>query len=54
METRPFGKTGERFPILSLGGEQIVDAHGCTEDEAVEIANAGDHDAMTAAKHGRR
>ena len=39
METRPFGKTGETFPILSFGGQRIVDAHGCTEDEAIEIVN---------------
>ena len=25
METRPFGKTGESFPILSFGGQRIVD-----------------------------
>jgi aryl-alcohol dehydrogenase-like predicted oxidoreductase len=40
METRPFGKTGETFPILSFGGQRIVDEHHCTEDEAVEIVNA--------------
>jgi len=39
METRPFGKTGETFPILSFGGQRIVDAHDCTEEEAVEIVN---------------
>ena len=39
METRPFGSTGESFPILSFGGQRIVDDHGCTEDEAVEILN---------------
>jgi len=39
METRPFGKTGEAFPILSFGGQRIVDEHGCAEDEAVEIVN---------------
>ena len=39
METRPFGKTGEAFPILSFGGQRIVDGHGCTEEEAVEILN---------------
>jgi len=39
METRPFGKTGESFPILSFGGQRIVDGHGCTEEEAVEIVN---------------
>jgi predicted aldo/keto reductase-like oxidoreductase len=40
METRPFGKTGEKFPILSFGGQRIVDDHNCTEDEAIEIVNA--------------
>ena len=39
METRPFGKTGEMFPILSFGGQRIVDDHGCTEEEAIEIVN---------------
>jgi aryl-alcohol dehydrogenase-like predicted oxidoreductase len=39
METRPFGKTGESFPILSFGGQRIVDGHGCAEDEAIEIVN---------------
>ena len=39
METRPFGKTGESFPILSFGGQRIVDEHQCTEDEAIEIVN---------------
>ena len=39
MQTRPFGKTGEAFPILSFGGQRIVDEHHCTEDEAIEIVN---------------
>jgi len=39
METRPFGSTGESFPILSFGGQRIVDEHNCTEEEAVEIVN---------------
>ncbi|MGD9030578.1 MAG: aldo/keto reductase [Anaerolineae bacterium] len=39
METRPFGKTGESFPILSFGGQRIVDAHGCTEELAIQIVN---------------
>jgi len=39
METRPFGKTGESFPILGFGGQRIVDEHDCTEDEAIEIVN---------------
>jgi len=39
METRPFGKTGQAFPILSFGGQRIVDEHNCTEDEAAAIVN---------------
>jgi aryl-alcohol dehydrogenase-like predicted oxidoreductase len=39
METRPFGKTGQSFPILSFGGQRIVDGHGCTEDEAIKVVN---------------
>ena len=39
METRPFGSTGESFPILSFGGQRIVDEHGCSEVEAVKIVN---------------
>jgi aryl-alcohol dehydrogenase-like predicted oxidoreductase len=39
MENRPFGKIGESFPILSFGGQRIVDEHNCTEDEAIEILN---------------
>ncbi len=39
METRPFGHTGASFPILSFGGQRIVDAHHCTEDQAVQIVN---------------
>ena len=39
MKTRPFGSTGESFPILSFGGQRIVDEHNCTEEEAIEIVN---------------
>jgi aryl-alcohol dehydrogenase-like predicted oxidoreductase len=39
MQTRPFGQTGQSFPILSFGGQRIVDEHDCTEDEAIEIVN---------------
>jgi uncharacterized protein len=39
VEKRPFGKTGEEFPILSLGCQRIVEAHQCTEDEAIAILN---------------
>jgi aryl-alcohol dehydrogenase-like predicted oxidoreductase len=37
METRPFGKTGERMPILSLGCQRLVDEEGCSEEQAVAI-----------------
>jgi aryl-alcohol dehydrogenase-like predicted oxidoreductase len=40
MEERPFGQTGESFPILSFGGQRIVDEHNCSEDEAIEIVHA--------------
>ena len=39
METRPFGKTEERFPILSFGAQRIVDEHDCTEEQAIAILN---------------
>ena len=39
METRPFGKIGKSFPILSFGGQRIVDEHHCTEAEAIRIVN---------------
>ena len=39
METRAFGKTGESFPILSFGGQRIVDDHDCTEEEVIQIVN---------------
>jgi hypothetical protein len=39
METRPFGKTGESFPILSFGAQRIVDEEGCSEDQAQAILN---------------
>jgi aryl-alcohol dehydrogenase-like predicted oxidoreductase len=39
METRPFGKTGESFPILSFGSQRIVDGEGCSEDQALKILN---------------
>jgi len=44
MEMRPFGKTGERFSILSFGAQRIVDAHQCSEAEALRMVNyALDH-----------
>ncbi len=39
MQTRPFGKTGQSFPILSFGGQRIVDEHHCNEEQAIEIVN---------------
>jgi aryl-alcohol dehydrogenase-like predicted oxidoreductase len=39
METRPFGKTGESFPILSFGAQRIVDEEGCSQEQALEILN---------------
>jgi aryl-alcohol dehydrogenase-like predicted oxidoreductase len=39
METRPFGKTGESFPILSFGAQRIVNEEGCNEDQALELLN---------------
>jgi uncharacterized protein len=44
MEGRTFGKTGEKFSILSFGGQRIVDGHGCSEMEAIKMLNyAIDH-----------
>ena len=44
METRPFGKTGERFSILSFGAQRIVDGHQCSEVDAIRMVNyALDH-----------
>ena len=39
METRPFGKTGESFPILSFGAQRVVDEEGCSQDQAMAILN---------------
>src|SRR5512141_1322789 len=39
MLEKPFGKTGQKFPILSFGAQRIVDGHGCTEAEAIRILN---------------
>ena len=44
MDARPFGKTGERFSILSFGAQRIVDGHQCSEAEAMRMVNyALDH-----------
>jgi aryl-alcohol dehydrogenase-like predicted oxidoreductase len=39
VETRPFGKTGEHFPILSFGAQRVVDEHDCSEEQAIAILN---------------
>ena len=39
MEQRPYGKTGEKFSILSFGAQRIVDGHGCSEKEALKMVN---------------
>ncbi len=39
MEERPYGKTGEKFSILSFGAQRIVDSHGCSEGDAIKILN---------------
>jgi aryl-alcohol dehydrogenase-like predicted oxidoreductase len=44
METRLFGRTGERFSILSFGAHRIVDGHNCSEADAIRMVNyALDH-----------
>jgi hypothetical protein len=44
MEERSYGKTGEKFPILSFGAQHIVDSDGCSEKEAAQmISYALDH-----------
>ena len=39
MEERPFGKIGVKFPILSFGAQRVVDGHGCSESQALNILN---------------
>jgi len=39
MEQRPYGKTGERFSILSFGAQRVVDSHGCSEKKAIQMLN---------------
>lgn len=39
MEERSFGKTGEKFTILSFGAQRVVDEHKCSEKEAIRIMN---------------
>lgn len=39
MEQRNFGRTGEKFAILSFGAQRIVDSRGCSEQEAIRMIN---------------
>jgi len=39
MEERAYGKTGEKFSILSFGAQRVVDSQGCSEEEAIRIMN---------------
>ena len=39
MEERAYGKTGEKFSILSVGAQRVVDSQGCSEEEAIRIMN---------------
>lgn len=39
MDTRPFGKTGYSFPILSFGGGGLGNHLRCSKDEAIRIVN---------------
>lgn len=44
MEESPYGKTGEKFAILSFGAQRIVDSNGCSEKDAIKIVGyALDH-----------
>jgi predicted aldo/keto reductase-like oxidoreductase len=44
MEERLYGKTGEKFSILSFGAQRIVDSRGCSERDALKMINyALDH-----------
>ncbi|MDQ1910578.1 aldo/keto reductase [Paenibacillus sp. GD4] len=47
MQTRQFGTTGLRFPILSFGAQRIVDAHGCSEEEAIRIVHRAIDEGIT-------
>ena len=39
MKQRTFGRTGEKFGILGFGAQRIVDSHGCSDKEAIEMVN---------------
>jgi aryl-alcohol dehydrogenase-like predicted oxidoreductase len=47
VEKRAFGRTGEKFPILSFGAQRIVDDHKCTEEEAIRIVNRAVDEGIT-------
>jgi uncharacterized protein len=47
LETRAFGKTGMQVPILSFGAQRIVDAHGCSEEEAIRIVHRAMDEGIT-------
>ncbi|SDN19577.1 hypothetical protein SAMN04487897_10299 [Paenibacillus sp. yr247] len=47
MEKRPFGSTGQQFPVLSFGAQRIVDEHNCTEEEAIQIVNRAIDEGIT-------
>jgi len=40
MQTRVFGRSGIRLPVLGLGCQRLVDTHGCREDQALAILHA--------------
>src|SRR4030067_1829272 len=44
MQERPYGKTGEKLPILSFGAQRIVENEGVSETDAIKTLNyALDH-----------
>lgn len=47
MLTRPFGRTGAEFPILSFGAQRIVDEHHCNEEQAIQIVNRAIDEGIT-------
>lgn len=47
MEKRNFGRTGRQFPLISFGAQRIVDAHGCSEEEAIRIVHRAIDEGIT-------
>jgi predicted aldo/keto reductase-like oxidoreductase len=39
MEQRTFGNADENLPILGFGAQRMVDEHGCSEEEALNMVN---------------